>query len=207
MRAGEREGGVNRGLPETGDDLELLRQPLEASPELREANPVGSVLLGVPASAEPELDTTPAHLIDLCDCDGEGSREAEGGRGDQRAQPDSRCLSGEASQGDPRVGRAWQAGGVPHLEEVVRTEERVEPLLFGDSCDRQLIVVGGPLLGFEEDAELHGAQSGPTQEVVLIDAAPRAALSWPARRRPGRCGAAATCQPAWRGGCHRPTAW
>ena len=64
-------------------------------------------------------------------------------------------LAGDGAEGDPRVGRAGQAAHVAHLQVVIRAEEGVEPVGLGPLGDGELLGVGRPLLGLDEDAEIH----------------------------------------------------
>src|SRR6185437_689677 len=161
----EVEGLADRRVPESGEDGELLLQALEALTEGREREGVGGVLGVVPARAEAELDPSAAHRVDLRHLDGEQAGRAESRRRHERAEPDALGLAGDTAQRDPGVGRARQA--VPtHGEEVVRAEERVEALLLGPLCDGEQLVVGGALLGLDEDPELHGRHAighGPSR--------------------------------------------
>jgi hypothetical protein len=115
------------------------------------------VLGPIPSGADSELDAPAAHGVDLGDGDGEGTGEAERCGGEQRAEPDALCLAGEARKCDPRVGRAWQTADATHLQVVVRAEERPEAILLRRSRHGEQLVVCRSLLGFGEDAQLHGS--------------------------------------------------
>src|SRR5690606_12526196 len=156
-----REGLTLGGLPQADDRLELLLELLEAFAERWEGDAVRGVLLFVPPGAEPELHPASAHLVDLGDRDGEGPWEAERHRGDEGAEADRGGLAGEAGEGDPGVGGTRQPRHRPHLEVVVRPEERVVAVRLGGSRDREELVVAGALLGFGEDAEVHGPERTP----------------------------------------------
>ena len=157
-----RERRAGRRLPEPGDDGEVVLEPLEPLTGRRERDRVGPVLVVEPAGADPQLHPTPAHRVDLRDRDGEGTGVPEGHRRDQRAQADGGGLAGDGAQGHPGVGRARLAGARAHLEVVVRAEEGVEAQLLGRLGHRQLGLVGGTLLGLDEDAQVHGGD--PTGE-------------------------------------------
>src|SRR5690242_2721823 len=60
-----------RGLPQAGDDGELLLQAIEALTKMRERDAVGGVLTFEPAAPEAELNPAAAHLVDLCHGDRE----------------------------------------------------------------------------------------------------------------------------------------
>src|ERR1700722_2930055 len=93
------------GVPETGENRELLFQPVEPFAEAGERDPEVLVLPFVPGGADAELGPAAAHLGDGGDLDRELAREPEGGGVDERAEPDPVGLDGQARQGGPRGGR------------------------------------------------------------------------------------------------------
>src|SRR5262249_39112514 len=141
---------------EAGDDGELLLETFEAFADGRKRDAIGAVLVLVPAGAEPELDPPAAHLVDLGHGDGEWTRVPEGGRGEQRAEPDARGLPGQAGEGGPRFGGPGLPADAAHAEKMVGAEEPIEAELFGGSCHGKELVVGRALLGLGEDPQLHG---------------------------------------------------
>lgn len=151
----EVEGLAEFRRPEAGDDLQLLLEAGELL--LGERDAVGLVLLLEPAGAEAELDAAAGHLVDLRDLDGEHAGQPEGTGGHQGAEPDALGLTGESGQGEPGVGGAWQAVAGAHAEVVVGTEEGVEAEVLGGLGDGEQRVIGGPLLGLGEDAEIHAS--------------------------------------------------
>ncbi|MGC0329021.1 hypothetical protein RKD23_002011 [Streptomyces sp. SAI-170] len=122
---------------------------------------VRRVLLGEPARAQAQFDAAAGHLVDLGDLDGEHAGQPEGGRGHQGAEPDALGLPREAREGDPGVGGAGQAVDVTHLEVVVGAEEGVEAEVFRGLGHGEEGVVGGALLWFGEDAEIHAFHPAP----------------------------------------------
>lgn len=104
-----------------------------------------------PAGTQPQVDAATAHGVDLRDADGEGAGVAEGGGGDQRAEPDGRRLTSQAGQGDPRVGGAGQPVAA-HCEVMVGSEEGTVAEFLRGCGDPEEVVVGGALLRFGEDA-------------------------------------------------------
>jgi hypothetical protein len=146
---------TDRRLPQPGNDLELLLQPVEAFPGRGKGDPVGPVLAFEPARSDPELRPPAAHGIHLGDRHGQRAGEAESGRGDQGAEPDPAGLPGQPGEGDPRVGRTGQAGAVPHPQVVIGAEEGVEALLLGAASDSKEVFKGGALLWLGEHSEFH----------------------------------------------------
>ena len=145
---------AGRGRPHSRDDRQLFLESVEALTEGRERNAVRLVLGVVPARTETEVDTTARHLIDLGDGDREGAGEPERRRGDERAESDGRRLASDAAERHPRIGRTGQTRRVTHRQVVVAPEERAVSQLLGASGDGEEVVVGGPLLGLGEDAEV-----------------------------------------------------
>ncbi len=88
--------------------------------------------------------------------DRQRARETEGGRGDHGAEPDRRRVAGEPGEGGPGVRWAWQPVLREDAQVVVGAEEGVEAELLGEAGDSEELVIAGALLGFGEDAELHG---------------------------------------------------
>ena len=170
--------------PQTGEDGEGLLQALEALAQGRELEAVGGVLGVVPAGAQAELDPAARHVVDLGHLDGEQAGWAEGGAGDEGAQPDALGLTGDGTQGQPGVGRPGQTVAA-HGEEVVRAEEGVEACGFGRLGHAEEGPVGRTLLGFDEDAKQHGGQRsralpvpvGPGQRAG-VGAAGQTATPW-----------------------------
>src|SRR5699024_10486711 len=132
--------------------------------------------------------------------------------------PDRAGVPGQAGEGGPRVG-GTRPGGPAHVEVVVRPEERPEPEPLGLEGHGQEVVVGGTLLGFGEDPELHGTApypraAPPTGEVASGPATPGVGWRWdpPRRHRRGswsRCRrpssfAAHRRRRSWRSWCPRP---
>ncbi len=113
------------------------------------------MLLLEPAGADAELDAAAGHLVHLRDRDRQRAGEAEGDRGDQRAEADPPGLAGQARQGDPGVGRAGQSVAAPYLQVVVGPEEGVEAEVLGGLRHGEEGLVRGALLGFGEDAQVH----------------------------------------------------
>jgi hypothetical protein len=150
--------------PQAGDDLQLLLEAGELL--LGEGDAVGLVLLLEPAGTEAQLDAAAGHLVDLGDLDGEHAGQPEGAGGHQGAEPDALGLAGESGQGDPGVGGAGQAVHVAHAEVVVGAEEGVEAEVLGGLGDGEQSVVGGPLLGLGEDAEIHALHPAPPERAV-----------------------------------------
>ena len=145
------EPGPHRRGPQAGHDGQLFFQSIEALAQRREGDAVGRVLCVEPTGPEAQLHPAAAHGVDLRHSDGQRARQPEGRRGQQSAQPDAVGLPGDAGQGDPRVGRP----GKPvtgHGQEMVAPEEGVEPELLRALGHGQLLIVGGALLWFEEDA-------------------------------------------------------
>ncbi len=172
----EVEGFADGGVPQAGDHGQLLLQPADL--RLREGDAVGGVLGLVPAGAEAQLDPAAGHLVDLGDLDGEHAGQPEGGGGHQRAQADPGGLPGQPGEGDPGVGGAGQAVRVAHAQVVVRAEEGAVVQVLGGPGHSQQRVVGGPLLGLGEDAQVHA--------LILPPARPSADADGPGRqRRPG----------------------
>ena len=120
------------------------------------------MLTGIPTGAEAQLHPATAHLIDLRDAQRERPGKTERGRGDERAQPDRRCLSGQPGQGDPRVGGPRARVTLADAHVVVGTEERLETKRFGGPRDAKQIVVARALLGLGEDSQLHGSHHPAT---------------------------------------------
>jgi hypothetical protein len=112
------------------------------------------VLGFVPSGADPELDATVAHLVDLRHRDRERPRQPEGRRGHQGAQPDRRGVAGQAGQCQPGVGGPGQPLDI-HGQVVVAAEEGVEPQLLGVACDTQQVVVRRSLLRLGENSQIH----------------------------------------------------
>jgi hypothetical protein len=57
-------------------------------------------MLGLePAGAQAQLDPAAAHRVDLGHGDGQQAGEPEGGRGDQRAEPDAAGLPSQRAKG------------------------------------------------------------------------------------------------------------
>jgi hypothetical protein len=62
-----REPLPDRRRPQAGDDRELLLEPFEPLARGGKRDPVGAVLVVEPSGADPQLDTTAAHDVDLGD--------------------------------------------------------------------------------------------------------------------------------------------
>jgi hypothetical protein len=157
---------ADRGLPQPGDDRELLGEPVEPGPGVGELDPVRRVLGLEPSRAQPELDPAAAHLVDLRDADREDAGVAERRRRHQSAEPDPAGLAGDPGQRDPRVGRPRQAVAVAHRQEVVGAEERAEAAFLGLLRDGELIVVRSALLRLDEDSEVHAAKPRRSADVA-----------------------------------------
>jgi hypothetical protein len=110
----------------------------------------------VPAGAQPELDPAAAHLVDRRDHLREVPEPSERHRRDERPQPDPLGVAGQAGEHRPGVGRGQPARPREALV-VVRSEERLEARGLGPARDRQLLVVGQPLLGLGHQGEAHRA--------------------------------------------------
>ena len=147
------------GVPEAGEDRQLLFQTVEPLAEAGERDAEVLVLALVPGGADAELGPASAHLGDGRDLDRELAGKPEGGGVDERAEPDPLGLDGEAGQRGPGVGRL--VGGVVGVdaEVVVGAEERVEPARLRRLREGQDLGVGGPVVRFEEDPEAH--EGGP----------------------------------------------
>ena len=156
VRTGVAERRIGGRRPQTGDDGQLLFQPVKALPQLRKRNAIGLMLGTKPSRSQTELHPTPTHLIHLGHGNGEWSGQSEGGRRHQSAKPDGGRVSGQSGQGDPRIGGARQAADGTHLQIVVGAEECRKALLLSAAGNSQQIVVGGALLGFGEDSQFHG---------------------------------------------------
>ena len=132
-------------------------QPVEALAQRRERDRVGQVFFVEPARPDPEVDAPAAHRVHLGHRDRQRSRIAERRGGDQGAEPDGGRFAGDGTQGHPGVGRSGQAV-TAHRDIVVGAEERGVAEFFGLLGHRELVGVGGALLGFDEDTEVHAAQ-------------------------------------------------
>ena len=88
------------GVPEAGEDRQLLVESVEPLAEAGERDAEVLVLALVPGGADAELGPAAAHLGDGRDLDRELAGKPEGGRVDERAEPDPLGLDGEAR-------RAW----------------------------------------------------------------------------------------------------
>ena len=146
-----------RGRPEPGDDRQLLLEPVEPLGGAGERDAVRRVLGLEPAGADAELDAPAAHPVDVRDRDRQRPGQPERRAGHHRAEPDRAGLAGQAGQRHPGVAGARQPLGA-HAEVVVGAEEGPEAETFGLLGDPHQVVVGGSLLGFGEDAQLHGRQ-------------------------------------------------
>ena len=120
VRAGERE---RRAGPRAVHDLELLGEPVHALAQRREREAVGAVLGLVPARAEAELDAPAGHVVGGRDDLGQLGRVAEGGGGDERAEPQRASVTrGQRADRRPRVERA-ALGAAAEVEVVVGAEQ------------------------------------------------------------------------------------
>ena len=91
--------------PEPVHDLELLREHLQADGRLRERKAVGAVLALHPAGAEAELDPAARDVVDRRDRVREQAGQAEGRRGDERAEPERARARRESCERRPGVVR------------------------------------------------------------------------------------------------------
>ncbi len=142
-------------LPQAGDDRELLLEPVEAFGDRRKRDTVGGVLALEPARAEPEFDTSVAHMVDARHRDCQRAGKAKRGGAHHRAESQPRRLDGEAGERRPSVGGAWKPEVGPHRRVMVGAKKAVETLLFsvlGHAC---LVGVGGAELRFDHDDEAH----------------------------------------------------
>ena len=71
---------TERCRPQTGDDLQLLLEPVEPLTEWWELDAVRLVFGFVPSGAEPEFDPAGGHVVDLGNGDRQWPRETECGR-------------------------------------------------------------------------------------------------------------------------------
>ncbi len=155
MVSAERERHSGRCLPQPGDHGELLLEAVEALAGGGERDAVGAVLVVVPPGPQPQLHPPAAHRVDLRDGDGQRPWQAEGGRRQQRAEPDPGGLPGEPTEGHPRVGRPGPAVARADAQEVVGAEERVEAGVLGGPRDPEQVVVCRTLLRLGEYAQVH----------------------------------------------------
>jgi hypothetical protein len=157
--AGIGEAVAGRRVPQSGDHLELLGEPVEPLAEARaEVQPVGLVLGGEPPGAQPEFDPTARDVVHAGNREGEHRRVPEGRRGHQGAEADVRDLAGQCRQRDIGVRRAGEPRRRSHLQDVIGTEEGGEAALPGGLSDAEEGGMRGALLGFGEDSEVHAAQ-------------------------------------------------
>src|SRR5438128_370826 len=94
----------------------------------------------VPTGSDAEVEAPRGHGVDLRDRNRQRTGQPERRRRDERPESDSARLPCETGEGNPSVGRAWEAvareGRV-----VIRAEEGVEPELLRQLGDGEEIVV------------------------------------------------------------------
>ena len=135
-------------------DLELLGEHLDAHGCLREGEAEGAVLALHPACAEPELDPPAGHVV------GGGGRVreergcAEGGGGDERAEPKPRRACGERSDRRPGVVRDVRAL-VRLRDVVVGAEQRVDAVRLAGLRERAPLLPGHALLPLDHQRDAH----------------------------------------------------
>ena len=139
-------------VPQTGDDLELFLEHLEAFSGRGERDRVRGVLGVVPPGADPELDASAAHGVGLRDLDRERSGKPKRDRRDECAEPDARGLAADRGEGHPRVGRTGSGRSLADPLVVIGTEEGVEAEPLRTLRHREQLVVGRALLRLGEDA-------------------------------------------------------
>src|SRR5437763_9916653 len=82
--------------PHAENDLELFLEHLEPLTQRREGHTMGVVLRVEPARAQPQLDASVTHRVNLGHGDRKDARQAKGHGCDERAQPYAGGLAGDA---------------------------------------------------------------------------------------------------------------
>ena len=155
MPAVEREAlPVTRpGVPEPGDDRQLLFQPVEPLLDRRERQAERRMLACVPRGADTELDPAAAHVVDRRDDGREQPGRPEGRGRHQRAEPDPAGVARQAGQRRPAVGRP--VVGIVRIaaEQVVGAEEGIEARALGGQRQGQDVVVASAVPGLHQDPQ------------------------------------------------------
>ena len=139
--------------PRADDDLDLLREELEALLALGEREAVRLVLALVPARAHPDLDAAARDVVDRDGHPREHARVAEGRRRDHRAEADPLRERREPGERRPRV---VGVGVRPDDRRVVvGAEEALEPVLLREAREAHPVVPGHALLALDHQAEPH----------------------------------------------------
>ena len=155
MRTFEVEELTRRGLPHASENLELFFEAIESFFHRRKRDSISAMLIIKPTSTETELYSASTHGVDLGHRDCKGSRQSERGTGHERPESDRRSLSGNRSQGGPRLGGPGGTFGTSHGQKMIRAEERIKAFFLGTLRDLELVVVTSPLLWFYKDSKFH----------------------------------------------------
>ena len=139
--------------PGAHDDLDLLREELEALLSVEEREAVRDVLALVPAGPHPDLDAAARDVIDSDRRAGQHAGMPEGRRRDHRPEPDATRDRGEA--GKRRPGIVGVGVGPDDRGVVVRPEEPLEPVLLGHPGEAHPVVPGDTLLALDHQADPH----------------------------------------------------